>query len=80
MLRYNKEIPLGYRDVELEERILMNTYKKEGIREGEERGKEQRSLETAKYLLKKGFKEDIILGASGLTRKELNKLRANSIN
>ena len=80
MLRYNKEIPLGYRDVELEERILMNTYKKEGIREGEERGKEQRSLETAKYLLNKGFKEDIILGASGLTRKELNKLRANNIN
>ena len=38
MIRYSKKIPLGYRDVELEERILMNTYKKEGIREGEERG------------------------------------------
>ena len=80
MIRYSKKLPLGYRDVELEERILMNTYRKKGIREGEERGKEQRALETAKYLLNKGFKEDIILGASGLTRKELNKLRANSIN
>ena len=42
MIRYSKEIPLGYRDIELEERILMNTYRKEGkregIREGEERG------------------------------------------
>ena len=56
MLKYkNKKVPLGYRDTDLEQRILLNTYKNKGIREGEargiEKGKEQKSLETARYLL-----------------------------
>ena len=34
VILYDEKLPLGYRDVELERKILMNTYRKEGIREG----------------------------------------------
>ncbi len=34
VILYDEKLPLGYRDVELERKILMNTYRKEGLREG----------------------------------------------
>ena len=39
IILYDEKLPLGYRDIELERKILMNTYKKKGIREGEKKVK-----------------------------------------
>ena len=79
MIRYNKEIPLGYRDVELEERILMNTYKKEGMREGEERGIEQGKT-TEKYnvatnMLKRGYSVKDVCAITNLSVENVKKLQ-----
>ena len=80
MIRYNKEIPLGYRDVELEERILMNTYKKEGIREGEERGKEQgktaEKYNVATNMLKRGYSVEDVCAITNLSLENVKKLQS----
>ena len=72
MIRYSKKLPLGYRDVELEERILMNTYKKEGIREGEEKGKKN----IASNMLKRGYSVEDICAITNLSVENVKKLQS----
>ena len=78
MIKYSKKIPLGYRDVAEEERILMNTYRKKGIREGEARGIkqgiEQANMTTAHNLLNMGMQPTQIAQATGLSVSTIMKL------
>ena len=46
----------------------------EGKREGEKRGEEKGKKETAKELIKRGVDMDIIEGATGISREELEKM------
>jgi len=47
--------------------------RKEGEKRGEKKGKE----ETAKELIKRGVDMDIIEGATGISREELEKMTSN---
>ena len=80
MLRYSKKLPLGYRDVELEERILMNTYRKKGIKEGlakgEERGKKSEKQNIASNMLKRGYSVEDICAITNLSVENVKKLQS----
>ena len=51
-----------------------------GIKIGEEKGKqegmEEKAIETAKKMIKKGFETDIIMEITGLKKEEVEKLAA----
>ena len=53
--------------------------KKEGIEEGEAKGKAEgileRNIEIAKNMLNKKFKEEDIIDVTGLTKEEIEKLK-----
>jgi predicted transposase/invertase (TIGR01784 family) len=49
--------------------------REEGIKIGEERGKEDKAKETAKRMLKKGFDLDTIVEITGLEPSQVEKLR-----
>ena len=86
IMRYSKKLPLGYRDTDLEQRILLNTYKiegrneglKEGLQEGEargiEKGKEQGIEQTAKNMLDLNVDINTISKATGLSINTIMKL------
>jgi predicted transposase/invertase (TIGR01784 family) len=54
---------------------LISTGKEEGIKLGEEKGKEEKAKETAKRMLNKGFDFDTIVEITGLEPSEVEKLR-----
>jgi conserved hypothetical protein (putative transposase or invertase) len=73
MKDYNKSI-LEYSDV----RDAANCAREEGFKEGEEKGRkilEEREIEIAKNLLKKGISTEIIEQCTGLTAEEIESLR-----
>ncbi len=82
VILYDETLPLGYRDVELEERILMNTYKKEGIREGEERGlirgraegKTEGANDTIIKMYSGGIGKEAIANALNMPLKQLDEI------
>ena len=86
IMRYSKKLPLGYRDVDLEQKILLNTYKiegrneglkeglKEGLQEGEARGIEKGIEKTAKNMLGLNVDINTISKATGLSINTIMKL------
>ena len=61
--------------VEEDERKIRNTYYTNGIEEGEERGKENALIETAKNLLKYGMPINDIVKNTGLSKKKIKFLQ-----
>ena len=61
--------------VEEDERKIRNTYYTNGIEEGEERGKENALIETAKNLLKYGMPINDIVKNTGLSKKKIKSLQ-----
>jgi predicted transposase/invertase (TIGR01784 family) len=53
---------------------LAEQLKREGIKIGEEKGKVEKAIETAKNLLKMGIDIDIISKATGLKKEEIETL------
>ena len=82
IMRYSKKLPLGYRDTDLEQKILLNTYKiegrneglKEGLQEGEARGIEKGKEQTAKNMLELNVDINTISKATGLSINTIMKL------
>ena len=86
IMKYSKKLPLGYRDVDLEQKILLNTYKiegrneglqeglKEGKIEGIKEGKEQGIEQTAKNMLGLNVDINTISKATGLSINTIMKL------
>ena len=72
VILYDETLPLGYSDVELERKILMNTYRKEGIREGEEKVKKA----VATYMVKIGYSVEDICAIIDLNPKIIEKLKS----
>ena len=60
--------------------IWLREEREEGIKIGEEKGKqegmEEKAIETAKKMLEKGFEVDIIMEITGLKKEEVEKLAA----
>ena len=75
MLKYkNKKVPLGYRDTDLEQRILLNTYKNKGVREGLKEGEARGIEKTAKNMLDLNVDINTISKATGLSINTIMKL------
>jgi predicted transposase/invertase (TIGR01784 family) len=60
---------------ELEHNTLMDNAKKRGLKEGIEQGIKQRNIEIAKNMLKKKIDIDAISECTGLSKKEIEKLK-----
>jgi predicted transposase/invertase (TIGR01784 family) len=60
---------------ELEHNTLMDNAKKRGLKEGIEQGIKQRNIEIAKNMLKKKIDIDTISECTGLSKKEIEKLK-----
>lgn len=69
------EVFLGMYDAEEENKKMMNSMKLEGIEEGLETGKEEKSSEIAKNMIKKNIEIDIISEVTGLTKEEIENLK-----
>jgi predicted transposase/invertase (TIGR01784 family) len=54
--------------------IWLREEREEGIKIGEVKGKEEKAIETAKKMIKKGFETDIIMELTGLKKEEVEKL------
>ena len=80
VILYDEKLPLGYRDVELERKILMNTYRKEGIREGYAIGKKEGidkvKKDVATYMLKMGYSVEDICAIIDLNPKIVENLKS----
>ena len=80
VILYDEKLPLGYRDVELERKILMNTYRKEGLREGyaigQKIGEEKVKKDVATYMLKMGYSIEDICTIIDLNPKIVEKLKS----
>lgn len=74
-MKKKKDKYAEYTAEELERKIYGNMYYIDGLFDGKREGLNQQAFETAQYLLDKGFEENIILEATGLSLKELNELR-----
>ena len=91
MIIFGKEIPYGYRDVELEDRLMKNTFRKKGLEQGIkqglkkgekiglelgiQQGMEQANMATAHNLLNMGMKPSEIAKATGLSLAEIAKIK-----
>ena len=77
-MKYSKKLPLGYRDVDLEQKILLNTYKiegrNEGLKEGLQQGEAKGIEKTAKNMLDLKVDINTISKATGLSIKTIMKL------
>ena len=88
MIHYDAmDVPFGYRDVDEEHEWMMNSIRdrhKEELKESIEKSLKKcakvEKLNNAKNLLNLGVQPEIILKATGLTNKQLNKLKTNSTN
>src|SRR5690606_16930464 len=60
-----------YRDL----KASLDTSYEEGMEKGVEKGKFERSIEIAKELLASGVDMDIIISATGLSRKQIERLK-----
>ena len=88
VILYDEKLPLGYRDVELERKILMNTYRKEGIREGEEKGlirgraegKTEGANDTIIKMYSGGIGKEAISKALNISIEKLDEILANKEN
>jgi len=61
-------------DKEEDERRIRNSYRKQALREGEEKGMKQNKIETAKRMLSKGIELEDIIDITGLSKEEIEKL------
>ena len=52
----------------------INTEREEGRAEGREEGKRKKAIEVARYLKSSGASIELIIGASGLSKEEIEKL------
>ena len=88
MIHYDAmDVPFGYRDVDEEHEWMMNSIRdrhKEELEEEKkkslEKGAKTEKLNNARNLLNLGVQPEIILKATGLTNKQLNKLKTNQAN
>ena len=48
--------------------------KREGIKEGEKKGKKEKQIEIAKKMIKKGMEIKTVIEITGLDKKEIEKL------
>ncbi len=88
MIHYDAmDIPYGYRDVDEEHEWMMNSIRdrhkeelKEELKKGVKKGAQTEKINNARNLLNLGVQPEIILKATGLTNKQLNKLKTNQAN
>ncbi len=79
IMKYSKKLPLGYRDVDLEQRILLNTYKIEGLREGKiegiKEGEEKGIKKIATNMLKRGYSVEDVCAITNLSLENAEKIK-----
>ena len=66
-MKPRKNLPLGYRDTDLEQRILLNTYKNKGITS------EKNKVTT--NMLKRGYSIEDICAITNLSLENVEKLK-----
>ena len=74
MIIFGKEIPYGYRDVELEDEMLKNTFRDKWKQAGRQEGLKEGRRETAINMLAMGMDKKTISQATNIPLKELEKL------
>ena len=70
-LREYETSKMAYRDI----KNSIDTAKQEGLAEGMEKGKSERSQEIARKMLADGVDINLIMKYSGLTQKQIDKLK-----
>lgn len=70
----HSEEVIGLYDKELEDEFLKRATYQEGIEKGIEQGKNKKSIEIAKALLKNNVDINIILNSTGLSKEEIENL------
>ena len=72
MIIFGQEIPYGYRDVELEDRLMKNTFRKQGLEQGLKEGLKEGKEIGLELGIQQGMKQGIEQANMATARNLLN--------